>query len=164
VDEVLDHDQRRRTVLELFTLVHADVEAYLAAVRADPFGLGQLVMPALAGQVLGQAPAAMRPAPPRGLGRRLGWRRRCLGAPDRLHEQQELVRIVALAPRAVQAAQQPVEPVPQRLVVAPLLLECGEQLQDQAPERGHVVGQVLGGRRRQASGSGVREAHAYIIE
>jgi hypothetical protein len=145
VDEVLDHDQRRRTVLELFALVHADVEAYLAATRADPFGLGQLVMPALAGQVRGQAPAAMRSAPPRRLGRRLGWWRRRRGARDWLHEQEELVGVVTLAAWAVQAAQQHVEPVPQRLVVASLLLEGGEQLQDQALQRGHVVGQVLGG-------------------
>jgi hypothetical protein len=148
VDEVLDHEQRRRTVLELVAPVHADGEAQLAAAGADPFGLGQLVMPGLTGQVRGQAAAAMRAAPPWGRGRRLGWRRRRRGVRDRFHEQQELVRVVTLAPRAVQAMQQHVEPVPQRLVVAALLLEGGEQLQDHALQRGHVVRQVLGGRRR----------------
>src|SRR5439155_1369231 len=86
----------------------------------------------------------------------LGWPC-CPGARDRLHEQPELVGVVALAARAVQAAQRPIEPVPQRLVVAPPLLEGGEQLQGQPLQRAHVVGQVLGGGRRQASGSGVRE-------
>jgi RNA polymerase sigma factor (sigma-70 family) len=35
VDEVLDHEQRRWPVLELFALVHADVDAHLTAARTD---------------------------------------------------------------------------------------------------------------------------------
>lgn len=70
---------------------------------------------------------------------------------------------MTLAAWAVQAAQQHVEPVPQRLVVVPLLVQRGQQLQDHTLERGDVVGQVLGGGRRQASGSGAREAHPYMI-
>jgi hypothetical protein len=57
-----------------------------------------------------------------------------------------LVGIEALAARAVQAAQQQVEPVPQRLVVPVTLAQRGEQFQDHALERGHIVGQLLGGR------------------
>src|SRR5262249_59790696 len=47
VDEVLDHEQRRRPVIELFAPVRADIDAHLAAGRAGAVGLGQLVMPGL---------------------------------------------------------------------------------------------------------------------
>jgi hypothetical protein len=72
VDEVLDHKQRRRPVIELLAPIRADLDAQLAAGRAGAFGLGQLMMPALAGQVVPQAVAAVRPAPALGLGRRRG--------------------------------------------------------------------------------------------
>ena len=52
VDKMLDHEQRRRPVVELFTPVGADIDAPLAAGRAGAFGFGQLVMPGLAGQVV----------------------------------------------------------------------------------------------------------------
>jgi hypothetical protein len=71
-----------------------------------------------------------------------------------------LVRIEALAARSVQAPQQQVEAVPQRLVVAIALVQRGQQFQDHALERGGVVGQVLHGNRRQGSSGGVRDTHA----
>src|SRR5262249_43278247 len=49
----------------------------------------------------------------------------------------------------------------QPLDVAITLVQRGQQFQDHALERGYVVGQVLSIGRRQASSSGVREAHAY---
>jgi len=39
VDEVLDHEQRRRPVIELFAPVRADIDAHLTAVRTDALGL-----------------------------------------------------------------------------------------------------------------------------
>jgi hypothetical protein len=113
VDDVLNEEQRRRPIFELFAPVRADIDARLAAARAKALGLGQLVMAGLARQVLRQATAAMRPATPPGRRRRcrLG-RRRFLGARGHLREEQELMGVVALAARAVQAAQQQVEPVP----------------------------------------------------
>ena len=50
----------------------------------------------------------------------------------------------------------------QGFVVALTLVQRREQLQDHALERARVVGQLLGGGRRQASGGGVREAHTYM--
>jgi hypothetical protein len=69
VDEVLDHEQRRRPIVELFAPVGADVDADLAAARTDLLGLGQLVVPRLAGQALRHPAAAVRPATPLGLRR-----------------------------------------------------------------------------------------------
>jgi hypothetical protein len=46
---MLDHEQRRRSVIELFAPVHADVDAHLAAALAQALGLAQLVVPGLAG-------------------------------------------------------------------------------------------------------------------
>jgi hypothetical protein len=48
VDEVFDHEQRRRLVVELFASVRADIDAHLAAALTDALGLGQLVVPGLA--------------------------------------------------------------------------------------------------------------------
>ena len=163
VDKMLDHEQRRRPVVELFAPVRADIDAHPAAGRAGAFGLGQLVMPGLAGQVVRQTAATVWPAPPLGLRRRCRLGRRFGGrvlARGHLREQQQLVGVEALAARPIQAAQQQVDPVPHRLVVAIALVQRGQQFQDHALERGHVVGQLLGGGRRQASSSGVREAHA----
>jgi len=90
VDEVLDHEQRRRPIIELFAPVCADIDAHLAAGRASALGLGQLVMPGLAGQVVRQAAATVRPAPPPGLvhRRRLGRGRCRVLARSHLREQQ----------------------------------------------------------------------------
>jgi hypothetical protein len=71
-----------------------------------------------------------------------------------------LVGVDALPARPVQVAQQQVDPVPQPVEVAIALVQRGQQFQNHALERGHVVGQLLGGGWRQAS-SGIREAHAY---
>jgi len=49
VDEVLDHEQRRRPVIELFAPVGADIDAGLATSRTGALGLAQLVVPGLAG-------------------------------------------------------------------------------------------------------------------
>jgi hypothetical protein len=127
VDKVLDHEQRRRPVIKLFALVCADIDAHLAAGRAGAFGLGQLVVPGLAGQVGRQAAATVRPAPPLGLGRRgrLGRGGCRVLARSHLREQQELVGVAALAARPVQAAQQQVDPVPQPLVVTITLMQRG---------------------------------------
>jgi hypothetical protein len=67
----------------------------------------------------------VRPAPPLGLGRRcrLGRRRARVLASGRLSEEQQLVGVDAFAARAVQAAQQQVEPVPQPLDVAIALVQ-----------------------------------------
>jgi hypothetical protein len=54
----------------LLTPVGADVDAGLAAVRTEALGLGQFIMPWLAGQVLLQATTTVRPAPPLWFGRR----------------------------------------------------------------------------------------------
>jgi hypothetical protein len=107
MDEMLDHEQRRRPVIELFTPVRADIDARLAASGANAFGLGQLVMPGLAGQVGRQAAAAVRPAPPLGPVRcgRLSWNWCCVLARGHLREQQELVGVDAFATGPVQAAQ-----------------------------------------------------------
>jgi len=129
VDEVLDHEQRRRPIIELFAPVRADIDASLAAARADALGLGQLVMPRLAGQVVRQATAAMRPAAPLGLRRRgrFSRRGRRVLARGQLREQQGLLGVEAFATRPVPAAQQQVDPVPQRLVVTPVLVQRGQQ-------------------------------------
>jgi hypothetical protein len=117
---MLDHEQRRRPVIELFAPVRADIDARLAAGRARAFGLGQLVMPGLPGQVVRQAAATVRPAPPPRLDRRgrlgRGWCR--VLASGRLSEEQELMGIDAFAARAVQAVQQQVDAVSQPLDVA----------------------------------------------
>jgi hypothetical protein len=162
VDEVLDHEQRRRPVVELFAPVRTDVDADLAATLTDALGLRQFVVLGLARQVLRQTAAAVWPAPPFGLRRRTRLERRWgrILAHGRLSEEQELVGVNAFAARPVQAAQQQVEAVPQPLNVAIALVQRGQQFQDHALERGRVVGQVLGGSRREIS-SGVREAHAY---
>src|SRR5262245_10278968 len=80
------------------------IDARLAASRASAFGLGQLVVPGLAGQVVRQAAAAVRPAAPLGLTRRRRFGR-CLGgrvlARGHVREQQGLVGIEALAARPV---------------------------------------------------------------
>jgi hypothetical protein len=70
-----------------------------------------------------------------------------------------LVGVDAFAAAPVQAAQQQAEAVSQSLDVTIALVQGTQQFQDHALKRGHVVGQLLGGSRRQA-GSGVREAHA----
>jgi hypothetical protein len=109
LDEVLNDDQRRRVVVKLFALIRADVDAQSAAVLADPLGLGQLVMPRIAGQVLRQAPAAVRPATSLRLGRRWRFDRHCCGrvlARGHLGEQQHLVGIEPFIARSVQPAQQ----------------------------------------------------------
>jgi hypothetical protein len=125
VDDVLDHKQRRRPVIELFAPVRADIDAHLAAGRAGAFGLGQLVMPGFAGQVGRQAAATVRPALPLGLGRRCwlgrGWCR--VLARGHLREQQELMGVDAFAARTVQAAQQQVDSVPHPLDVAIALVQ-----------------------------------------
>lgn len=125
MDEVLDHEQRRRPVIELFTPVRADIDAHLAAGRTGALGLGQLVVPGLVGQVVRQTAATMWAAPPLGLGRRCrlgrGWCR--VLAPGHLREQQQLVGVDAFAARAVQAAQQQVDPVPVSLDVAIALVQ-----------------------------------------
>ena len=156
---MLDHEQRRRTILELFAFVHADVAACLAAARAETLGLRQFMMPGFARQMLGQAAAAVRLAAALGLLRFLpfGRRRRVRGR-DQLGEQQELVGVETLAARPVQAAQQHIEPVPQRVVVALVLVQRGHQFQDQALKGGDIDRQVLGGERRQHSRR-VGEAH-----
>jgi hypothetical protein len=161
VDEVLDDELRGRPVVELLAFVHADVDPQPAAALADAIGLGQFVVPGLARQDLRRAAAPVRTAPSRGLRRRcrLDRRRGRVLVRGRICEQQELVGITALAARAVQATQQQVEPVPQRLVVALLLVERRQQLHHHALERGRVVGQVLGGGRLVGRG-GAGEAHA----
>jgi hypothetical protein len=95
VDEVLDHEQRRRPIVELFAPIRADVDTRLAAALTDAVGLGQFVVPGLARQVLRQTAAAVGPAPPLGL-RRLGWlgrRRARVLARGRLRKEQELVGV-----------------------------------------------------------------------
>src|SRR4051812_28708029 len=99
---MLDHEQRRRPVVELFALVRADVDAHLAAALTHTLGLGQLVMPGLAGQGLWQAAAAVRPATSLGLRRRRWLDRRGRGrvlARSHVREQQRLVGVEALAAR-----------------------------------------------------------------
>jgi hypothetical protein len=78
------------------------------------------VVPGLAGQVVRLAVATVRPAPPLGLGHRcwLGRDGCRVLACGHLWEKQELVGVDAFAARPIQAAQQQVDPVPQRLVVA----------------------------------------------
>jgi hypothetical protein len=162
VHKVLDHEERRRPVIKLFAPVGADIGARLAAGRADALGLGQLVMPGFAGEVVRQPSAAMRPTPPLGLShRRLGRRWGRVLARGHLREEQKLVGVQAFAARPVQATQQEVESVPHRLNVAVTLVQGSQQFQHHLLKRGQVVGQVLGVRQRQASSSGVREAHAY---
>jgi hypothetical protein len=107
VYKVLYHEQRRRPVIELFAPICADIDAGLAAGRANALGLGQLVMPGLVGEVVRQPSAAMRPAPAPGLGRRrLGRRWIRVLARGHVREEQKLVGVEAFAPRPVQAAQQ----------------------------------------------------------
>ena len=107
VDKMLDHEQRRRPIVELFAPVRADIDAHLATGRAGALGLGQLVMPGLAGQVVRQAAASVGAAPTPGLVRRCwlgrGWC--CVLACGHLGEQQELVGVDAFATRPLQAAQ-----------------------------------------------------------
>ena len=62
MDEVLDHEQRRRPIIELFTPICANINAHLATARAEALGLGQFVMPGLAWQMGRQAATAMRSA------------------------------------------------------------------------------------------------------
>jgi len=111
--------------------------------------------------MLGQAAAAVWLAAALGLLRFLpfGRRRRVRGR-DQLGEQQELVGVETLAARPIQAAQQQIEPVPQRVVVALVLLHRGHQFQDHALKRADIDRQVLGGERRRHSRR-VGEAHTY---
>lgn len=44
MDEVLDHKQRRRPIVELFAPICADIDTHPAAVRTDTLGFGQFVM------------------------------------------------------------------------------------------------------------------------
>jgi hypothetical protein len=99
VDEGLNDEQRRRPVVELFALVHADVDAHLAATLTEALGLGQLVVPGLAGQDLRQAAATVGSAPPLGPCRRRRFSQRCRRVLARglLREQQGLVGVEALA-------------------------------------------------------------------
>jgi len=62
VDDVIDHQQGRRTILQLLAFIHADVDPPLAAAGTEAGGFGQFVMADLARQVVRQAAAAMRPA------------------------------------------------------------------------------------------------------
>ena len=107
MDKVLDHEQRRGPIVELFAPVGADVDAHMAAARAHALRLGQLVMPGLAGQVVRQTAAAMGLAAAlgRGLGRRLSRRGRVL-ARGQFGEQRRLVGIDTFAARPIQAPQQ----------------------------------------------------------
>ena len=121
------------------------------------------VVPRLARQVRGQTPAAVRPAAAlrRRRRRRLRFgRHRRVRAREPFGEQQELVGVEAFAARPVQPPQEQVEPMPQRLVVALVLPQGVQQLQDQALQGGHIVGQGRRGRRRW-NRSGVRTAHGY---
>jgi hypothetical protein len=97
VDEVLNHKQRRRPIIELFAPVRADIDAYLAAGRAGAFGLGQLVMPGLAAQAVRHSPPTVRPAPALRFRRwgRFGRRWGRILARCHLREQQELVGVDA---------------------------------------------------------------------
>ena len=109
MDEVLDDEQRRRPVIELLALVHADVDAHPAAVGANAVGLRQFVVLGHARQVLRQAPAAVRLAAPLRLRRRRGRGGRGRGRPlawtlGQLAEEQRLVGIEAFPARPVQAA------------------------------------------------------------
>ena len=133
----------------------------LAAARTHALGLRQFVMPGFAGQVVRQAAAAVRPAPTPGLRRRCSLRS-VEPSPGRGHlgEEQELVGIEAFAARPVQAPQQQVEPVPQRLVVAVAL--CSEASSSRtmrlsvATSSGKCSAVTAVG-----SSRGCREAHAY---
>src|SRR5262249_3256222 len=59
---VLDDEQRRRPVIELFAALGADLGSWLAAVGAAAFDLGQLVEDRDAREVLGQSlPAVAAP-------------------------------------------------------------------------------------------------------
>jgi hypothetical protein len=160
---MLDHEHRRRPVIQLFAPVRADINTHLATGLAKAFGLGQLVMPRLAGQVVRHAPATVRPAAPLGLARR--WRfgqRSCDRVLARSHlcEQQGLVGIEAFTAGSIQAAQQQIDSVPQGLVVTIALVQRSQQFQNHALQRGHILGQLLSGGRRPVR-SGVRKAHAH---
>src|SRR5262249_49127821 len=127
-------------------------------------GCGKVGGLGVGGEIVGEGAAAGWRAPPLGFRRRsrLGRRWSRILARGRLREEKQLVGVHAFAARPVQAAQQQVEPVPQRLDVAITLMQRGQQFQDHALERGRVVGQVLGGGRREIS-SGVRAAHTYNV-
>jgi hypothetical protein len=164
VNEMLDDKQRCRPVIELLAPVGADVHADLATVRTDALGLGQFVMPGLAGQILRQATTTVRAAPPLRLARRwrFGGRLLCrVLARGHLHKQQQLVGIEAFATRSIQAPQQQIDAVPEPLDVAITLVQRSQQFQDHALERGYIIGQVLGVGWWQSSSSGVRKIHAY---
>ena len=57
--DVFDHEQGRRLVIELLAALGADLDPALATLRAAALGLGQLVDPRHATEILGQGPAAV---------------------------------------------------------------------------------------------------------
>jgi len=73
VPHVLDDEQGRRAVVELFARLGADALAHPVATRARLLGFGQVVLDALAGQMIGQRSAPVTTALRR-CGRRCGGR------------------------------------------------------------------------------------------
>jgi hypothetical protein len=70
--------------------------------------------------------------------------------------------VEAFAARAVQAPQQQVKAMPQRLGVALLPVPRGQQFQDHALQRGHVIRQFPGGGGGHVSSGGVGGTHPYL--
>ena len=155
MDEVLADKEGRRSIIELFAHVRADVDTHVTA-DAQAFGLGQLVMDGVAFQVYRQAATTVgSPTLPRLAGRarlrlfRFGSGGLCfgrvmIGRPSGLAKEQGLVGVEALAAWSVQASQQQVKPVAQPILVAAFFLQRGQQFQDHAFEDDRIVRQRVG--------------------
>ena len=168
---VLDDEQRRRLVIELLAALGADLDPWLATLGAAAFGLGQLVEDRDAREILGQCLAAVaallllgagflfgsRIGGGRGLWR--GGRRRVV---EGVGDQQRLIGVESFGARAVEAAEEEIEPMLEFLVLVPGPVQDVEQFEDHLLEDDGIVGQ----RRRgvgEGRGGGGSEVRAHTL-
>jgi hypothetical protein len=148
MDQMLDNDQGRRAILELFALIDADVHPRLTATGTQSLRLGQFVMQSPARQVRGQASATVWPGTPLGLGGVLGSGglgcvlRRCVLGWDlgQVAEQRQLVGIEAFALAAVDAFEQPIQALTQSFFIALFFTQGDDQFHDHPLKGARVVG------------------------
>jgi hypothetical protein len=142
---VLDHDQRRGDIFELFADFLADAMPHAAAVGAREFVGGDVMHDPLAGQAPRQrlaAVAVLRRRTRRGrrLGGQIGSRRGLGLCQDLPSEEQELSGVDPLALRAVPLVEELFELVLELLVEMNLLTERREQFADEPMGGFQVVG------------------------
>jgi hypothetical protein len=152
---MLEHDQRRRDIFELFADFLADAAAHGAAIGARELFGGDVVQDRLAGQARGERLSAvalllglLRPRRERALGDRLGlWSGLGLRLglrQDFLGEEQELSGVDPLALPAIALAEELFKLMLELGVEMNLLAERLQQLADELMGRLDVVGEWVG--------------------